>query len=170
MRPPSYRVTKGTFFRPFHHTITADTVSGACQPPDTMAQSPYMLRHGSNDLGRRGPVPNSAQGGNYIMFKSFALKVSVLAAAGVAAFCFGPMAAQAVTVTHTVGDPVSNVFEGLTYPDTSAGLAACDTEGRDLVAASNGDDINFTCPLGDPDPGVYNLWIEFFKPGVCRTC
>jgi hypothetical protein len=55
-------------------------------------------------------------------------------------------------------------------PHVLACLAACDSEGKALFDASDGDDLSYTCPLGNPDPGVYNLWITYYKPGYCRMC
>jgi len=52
-------------------------------------------------------------------------------------------------------------FSGLTYPDTNAGLGACNAEGlyfHETVPAQN---IAWQCQLGNPNAGVYNLWILF---------
>ena len=52
-------------------------------------------------------------------------------------------------------------FTGATYPDTSAGLLACNSEGKFLVVTYPKTDISWFCRLGSPDSGVYNLWILF---------
>jgi hypothetical protein len=52
-------------------------------------------------------------------------------------------------------------FEGATYPDTSAGLAACNSEGKLLFVQFPKTDISWNCRLGSPYSGVYNLWILF---------
>jgi hypothetical protein len=108
------------------------------------------------------------------MSRSIALKSVILAAAGIAALFFSPVAAQAHTtasgITSNTQTPIITYFTGLTYPDTSAGLTACDEEGQELVYISNGEDINYTCQLGNPDAGVYNLWITYWNPHYCRTC
>lgn len=82
-----------------------------------------------------------------------------------------PTAAQATTSApgaRTVQTAAPNIppnaqweFEGATYPDTSAGLLACNTEGKDLVVTYPKTDISWNCRLGSPDSGVYNLWILF---------
>jgi hypothetical protein len=48
-------------------------------------------------------------------------------------------------------------YYGLTYPDTPAGLAACDAKGESLLKPSI---INYACLLSDPVLNVYNLWVE----------
>jgi hypothetical protein len=50
------------------------------------------------------------------------------------------------------------VYYGDTYPDTSAGLAACDAEGQSLIKAPIN---NYSCMLGNPNAGVYNLWVLY---------
>jgi hypothetical protein len=52
-------------------------------------------------------------------------------------------------------------FEGATYPNTSAGLLACNSEGKLLFETYPKTDISWNCRLGSPDSGVYNLWILF---------
>jgi hypothetical protein len=54
-------------------------------------------------------------------------------------------------------------FFGLTYPDTSAGLAACNEEGSYLHRTVPNQDLSWKCSLNDPDSG-YNLWILFVSP------
>jgi hypothetical protein len=49
-------------------------------------------------------------------------------------------------------------FTGYTYPDTSAGYSACAADGE--FENSAGGSINWSCKLGDPDAGVYNLWLS----------
>jgi|HubBroStandDraft_5_1064220.scaffolds.fasta_scaffold749147_2 hypothetical protein len=50
-------------------------------------------------------------------------------------------------------------FSGLTYPDTSAGLAACNTEGRYLITTYHNTDQTYNC-----EP-AYQLWIYFDGSG-----
>jgi hypothetical protein len=108
------------------------------------------------------------------MPKSFVLRSASIVAAGAAALFLSPVAAQAyappsAAASATV-NPTITYFTGLTYPDTSAGLAACTSEGEELVYISDGEDINYSCQLGNPDAGVYNLWITYWNPKYCRTC
>jgi hypothetical protein len=49
-------------------------------------------------------------------------------------------------------------YYGDTYPDTSAGLAACDAEGQSLIKAPIN---NYNCILGNPNANVYNLWVLY---------
>jgi len=82
-----------------------------------------------------------------------------------------PVAAQAATsapAARIVRTAAPNIppnaqwqFEGATYPNTSAGLAACNSEGKLLVEEYPKTDISWNCRLGSPDSGVYNLWILF---------
>jgi hypothetical protein len=51
-------------------------------------------------------------------------------------------------------------FTGLTYPDTSAGLAACEAEGEYLVTTYHTTDITYDCE------GAYQLWIYFEAGGI----
>jgi hypothetical protein len=120
------------------------------------------------------------------MIRSIVLNCAISAAACVAAFFFTPLTAQAVamtpgvsaaTATHGIATPdtqiVETSFTGLTYPDTSAGLAACDAQGAaDITNAPPlyGNVIGYSCELGDPDSGVYNLWLTYYSPTYCRTC
>jgi hypothetical protein len=52
-------------------------------------------------------------------------------------------------------------FSGLTYPDTTAGLAACHAEGVYFHESVPSQNLAYECLLNDPDSGVYNLWILF---------
>jgi hypothetical protein len=56
-------------------------------------------------------------------------------------------------------DGIISAFTGCTYPDTAAGLAECDAMGE--YEAQHGS-LGYSCPLGNPDPGVYNLWVHTF--------
>jgi hypothetical protein len=103
------------------------------------------------------------------MLRPFVLKSAVITAAGTAAFFFSPVAAQAVTAIPATQDIIT-YFTGLTYPDTSVGLSDCESEGEELIYISDGEDISYGCNLGTPDAGVYNLWITYWNPKVCRTC
>jgi hypothetical protein len=51
------------------------------------------------------------------------------------------------------------VFTGDTYPDTSAGLAACDAEGPIIQARDDAD--KWFCLLGRPDAGLYGLYMGY---------
>jgi hypothetical protein len=115
------------------------------------------------------------------MIRSVALKSATIAAAGIAALFFSPVLAQAATASPAISasatpaspgaiDPIITYFTGLTYPDTSTGLTDCDLEGETLVYISDGEDLGYQCKLGDPDSGVYNLWITYWNPNYCRTC
>lgn len=108
------------------------------------------------------------------------MRRSVLATAlgtlsiGLASMVMLPAAAQATTTSGSVcTPPTANVrqmktqgeisgFTGCTYPDTSAGLAACQAMGVYEVQSSRGEIFSYSCPLGDPDVGVYNLWTHSF--------
>jgi hypothetical protein len=87
-----------------------------------------------------------------------------------------PVAAQAATSAPSAGivrvavSPGQHVvpdlgsggewqFTGLTYPDTSAGLAACEAEGRYLVTTYHNTDQSYQCE------GAYQLWIWFDATG-----
>jgi hypothetical protein len=107
------------------------------------------------------------------MLKSLAFKSAAIAAAGAAALFFSPALAQASTASTAAPatEPIIiTYFTTLTYPDTSAGLLSCEEQGAGLVAESDGEDLNYNCELGDPDAGVYNLWIAYWNPSYCRTC
>jgi hypothetical protein len=54
-------------------------------------------------------------------------------------------------------------FTGCTYPDAPAGLAACQADGAYQVRHGI---YFYTCPLNDPDEGVYNLWITVVVPST----
>jgi len=68
-----------------------------------------------------------------------------------------PAAAHATPVGETWW------FTGITYPDTSAGYSSCASTGQ--FENSLGGSTNWSCKLGDPDAGVYNLWLAKFNPG-----
>src|ERR1700728_735155 len=121
------------------------------------------------------------------MFRSFAVKSVMSAAAGAGIFLFSPMTVQAVAVTPSATasalatsagrvtpasdtDPFIDLYTGLTYPDASAGLSACDAEGAYLVANGEGEVPGYYCTVGNPDAGVYNLWVVEWNPNYCRTC
>jgi len=85
-----------------------------------------------------------------------------------------PVAAQAVTSASTASSSAGRQvaspdiepnttwdFTGLTYPDTSAGQAACLAEGEYWHTSDPSQNIAWECLLSDPDSGVYNLWILF---------
>jgi hypothetical protein len=55
-------------------------------------------------------------------------------------------------------DGVITWFSGYTYPDTSAGNSACVAMGQYERAHSNV--WNYSCVLGNPDAGVWNLWLS----------
>jgi hypothetical protein len=123
------------------------------------------------------------------MTRSIVFKYTISAAACIAGLFFTPLTAQAVTVTpgaagasvvpaaHETVTPDASItetsFTGLTYPDTSAGLSACEAQGAaDITNAPPlyGDVISYSCELGDPDSGVYNLWLTYYNPNYCKTC
>jgi predicted lipoprotein with Yx(FWY)xxD motif len=108
---------------------------------------------------------------------SFAVKSAISIAAGAGIFLFSPMTLHAAAATSSAAvtaaldtSPFIAAFTGYTYPDTSAGLSACDTEGAYLFDNSDGNFVGSYCSLGDPDAGVYNLWVREWNPNYCRTC
>jgi hypothetical protein len=104
------------------------------------------------------------------MLRSLAFKSAAIVAAGAGAFLFSPALAQASTAAPASEPIIITYFTTLTYPDTSAGLLSCEEQGSALVAESDGEDLGYNCELGDPDAGVYNLWITYWNPSYCRTC
>src|SRR5262249_20650631 len=48
-------------------------------------------------------------------------------------------------------------FTGDTYPQTPAGLAACQAEGAYLIANGPYDAPAYNCSPGNPNPTLYNL-------------
>lgn len=82
-----------------------------------------------------------------------------------------PVAAQAATpahtaVSHTVTPGIAPngqwEYSGLSYPDTPAGLAACNAEGEYLFSQNPHVDQNWSCK---PYPNSYELWIYFVSGG-----
>jgi hypothetical protein len=53
------------------------------------------------------------------------------------------------------------VFSGYTFPNTMAGYDACLAQGA--KSDDGGSDL-YTCIVGDPDVGRYNLWIGHMNP------
>jgi hypothetical protein len=123
------------------------------------------------------------------MTRSIVFKSAISGAACIAGLFFTPLTAQAITITPSLGGAsavsaahgtvtpdapiIETSFTGLTYPDTSAGLSACDAQGAaDITNAPPlyGNVIGYSCELGDPDAGVYNLWLTYYNPNYCRTC
>lgn len=111
------------------------------------------------------------------MRQSFAVKSAISIAAGAGIFLYSPITLHAAAATPSAAVTAApdttlflNAFTGYTYPDTSAGLSACDAEGSYLVDYSDGNFVNYYCTLGDPDAGVYNLWVREWNPNYCRTC
>jgi hypothetical protein len=93
-----------------------------------------------------------------------AMVLSVLGASLVVAW---PASAQATTsvpasahASHHASTARPNdlveVFTGHTYPDTAAGLAACQAEGK--IYQQSGAGVPY-CWLGEPDAGLYGLWM-----------
>jgi hypothetical protein len=112
-----------------------------------------------------------------VMPKLLTAKPLVIAALGVAVALGSSMAANAgvtspnAPVTHSViksGTILITYFTGDTYPETAAGLSSCQKEGKAIVAAG-GPNFSYSCEPGDPDAGLYNLWISKWVPG-CGTC
>jgi hypothetical protein len=90
-------------------------------------------------------------------------KAVFLSALGATMVLALPAAAQAATsgpAAHNASAVVPNGeiewFTGYTYPDTAAGLAACTAEGVSYEADGVG---SWTCWLGNPDAGLYGLWV-----------
>jgi hypothetical protein len=50
-------------------------------------------------------------------------------------------------------------FTGNTFQDNSAGLAACNTEGKADHQQAPGVNLAYECALSSPISGVYNLWL-----------
>jgi predicted lipoprotein with Yx(FWY)xxD motif len=88
------------------------------------------------------------------MFRRIIRTITVLAALGAGLALSSPAVALARPASGATPDGVTTWnFTHETYPDTSAGLAACNAQGAKAYP-----DL-WACPLGDPDAGVYNLWI-----------
>ena len=100
------------------------------------------------------------------MLRSFAAKSVLSMAAGASIFLFSPMAPHALAQTASAGNhaavtpdtpPYILVGTAYSYPDTSAGLSACDTEGAYLQANSQYHDIvGYNCTLSY---GIYYLYL-----------
>jgi hypothetical protein len=103
------------------------------------------------------------------MLRSFAAKSLLSIAAGASFFLFSPMAPHALAQATSAGGraavapetaPYIDVPTNYTYPETSAGLSACDAEGAYLKANAPGRYIaSYFCEIGNPVAGVYNLWL-----------
>jgi hypothetical protein len=111
------------------------------------------------------------------VLRSFAVKSAISIAGGAGIFLYSPMTLHAAAATPSAAVTAApdttifiDAFTGYTYPDTSAGLSACDAEGTVLVGNSDGYFVGSYCSLGDPDAGVYNLWVREWNPNYCRTC
>lgn len=96
-------------------------------------------------------------------------KSALLIALATLTVLVSPAAAQAAAPAVSAPTSHSNVvvkpdstvleFTGGTYPDTSAGLAACDKEGPILQAQEGAN--KWFCLLGNPDAGLYGLWLGY---------
>jgi hypothetical protein len=107
------------------------------------------------------------------MVRSAAAKsvMSMAAAAGI--FLFSPMALHASALSPSAGDrasvtpdtsPYVLVWTGYTYPDTQAGLSACDAEGTYLESHSQYRDIvGYNCTLYE---GEYDLYLIQYDPAA----
>jgi hypothetical protein len=89
--------------------------------------------------------------------------LAFLAAAATGLIMASPASAQthapAATSHATAGArPAGEIFwfSGDTYPDTAAGLAACNAEGTYERAHGVS---TYSCWLGNPDAGLYGLWL-----------
>jgi hypothetical protein len=86
----------------------------------------------------------------------------LLSAAGATMALALPATAQAATSTPAVHSatvrPHGEIefFTGFTFPDTAAGLAACEAKGNTERSEGEGSP---TCILGDPDAGMYGLFV-----------
>ena len=92
------------------------------------------------------------------------VRLAVLAAFGVSLIMAGPAAAQAGTPAlhgsaRSTARPDGVVwwFSGYTYPGTSDGYSACVAKGE--YERSHGGVSTFSCQLGNPDAGLYGLWL-----------
>jgi hypothetical protein len=94
-------------------------------------------------------------------------KAMLLAAVGASMALALPAVAQAAAASpavHAAQAARSQIrpngeiewFTGDTYPDTSAGLAACTARGVQYESTGAG---SWSCWLGNPDAGLYGLWI-----------
>jgi hypothetical protein len=107
------------------------------------------------------------------MRRSFSAIALGTVSVGLASVFMLPATAHAVTTARPLAEvcnpPADNghrmvpegiisAFIGCTYPDTSAGLAACEAMGTYDV--EHGGVAGYSCALSDPDAGVYNLWIH----------
>jgi hypothetical protein len=106
------------------------------------------------------------------MLRSFAVKSAIAITAVGGIFLLSPMTLSAGAVTPSAAVTVMPegsaasflVYTGRTYPDTPAGKSACDAEGEYDVSHSNGEDVAYICELGNPNAGVYNLWVWVHVP------
>jgi hypothetical protein len=114
------------------------------------------------------------------MSRFSAVRPALFTALGVAAVLVSPVTAHAITrapaaIAHASAAPtgaggnLEHVFRGITFPDTPAGGAACESLGDYLVSDPGSDVLGFTCTLNTPDAGLYNLWETIFI-GSCRFC
>jgi hypothetical protein len=81
--------------------------------------------------------------------------VALAATLGAGLILASPGIAQA---SHAVPDGVISWFSGYTFPDTAAGYSACVAKG--VYERTHTDVWNYSCWLGNPDAGVYNLWLS----------
>jgi hypothetical protein len=91
----------------------------------------------------------------------FALAVPVAAQAATSVSTAGITRAAASAGHHSLAPDLNGhgawIYSGLSYPDTSAGLSACETEGAHVIEADWPTIQNYECL------GVYQLW--FYYPG-----
>jgi hypothetical protein len=88
---------------------------------------------------------------------------ALLSAALGATFALSVTAQAATQTARPAVNQGTWVFFGLTYADTSAGLAACNAEGAALVEQVPPSYTKWVCRLNSPDVGSYNLWM--LQPG-----
>jgi hypothetical protein len=75
---------------------------------------------------------------------------------------------MAASASHQVAKPDIPIgsqwlFFGSVYPDTAAGLGACNSEGIYLVVHAPANDKSWECRLNSPDAG-YDLWVLYESP------
>ena len=95
------------------------------------------------------------------MSRLLSVKPVIFAALGAAVFFSFPIAANAAASAGagSNGITVYHTYTGLDYPDTAVGLADCQEMGSEILLSPAAHAKAYSCDLGDPDAGVYGLWI-----------
>jgi hypothetical protein len=101
-----------------------------------------------------------------VVFAAVAAALVFLFPAAARAATAGPIHHGAVPRAHGAVRKMSNkpftyewYFDGLVYPDTPAGVQACDIEGASIVEHDHPTIISSNCLLDDPSTDAYDLWL-----------